>query len=261
MRRCFSPGPQSPGTLQQMCGQWGLLLLPAVRHTLLSDLLQALPVFRAASIPAVQSRDSGRLLDRLDLDTQVLHKTDYCNPYAGPVVCCAKPGLFAGLRDSLTAKKDLTVLLPTWLPYLYCSCAREGFATCGAAAARRWAFGAQAVECGARRYGRAEIQQLLGGKWVVFAGDSIARFLYAALLRAAGSPGKPSECGCEQRALLGIWVGMLVVGLLRACRRKEPAGTAAASQTAEHYGEPRLARFYAQTRAADFPACPTYLLL
>ncbi len=64
------------------------------------------------------------------------------------------------------------------------------------------------MECGARRLDRKEIQQLLGGKWVVFAGDSITRMLYAALLRAAGSKGAASAARRPaQRAAAWTWRG------------------------------------------------------
>lgn len=89
-------------------------------------------------------------------------------------------------RSSLNDQHTLCLPCPT------CSCTQQGYATCGEAAVRRWRYASRATDCGAWRYNRSQAQQLLQGKWVVFAGDSVSRMLYAALLRLAGSPG-----GCQ----------------------------------------------------------------
>lgn len=64
------------------------------------------------------------------------------------------------------------------------------FASCGGGPQRRWHFAPEAAACGARRYERRAAQRLLAGARLVFAGDSIARHLYGALLRLAGGPGQ-----------------------------------------------------------------------
>lgn len=77
-----------------------------------------------------------------------------------------------------------------WTDYpLAVSCERGSvFATCGPTLARRWRFSQQAVGCGAQRFTTRTAQLQLRGGWVVFAGDSITRMLYLALLGAAGAP-------------------------------------------------------------------------
>ena len=96
---------------------------------------------------------------------------------------------------------------------------QQAFATCSETIARRWAFSPRAGECGAARLGRDDIQQLLGGKWVVFAGDSVSRMLYAAALRVAGSKGGYAG---KRRCLLQsvAWAYGVIAGAIdngRAC--------------------------------------------
>eukprot|EP00887_Chlorella_sp_A99_P000467 scaffold17.g467.t1 len=67
---------------------------------------------------------------------------------------------------------------------------QQRFATCGPTAQRRWQFSAEAEGCGARRFDRAAAAALLHGRRLAFAGDSISRQVYAALLRLVGSRGQ-----------------------------------------------------------------------
>jgi hypothetical protein len=62
------------------------------------------------------------------------------------------------------------------------------YASCGADAARRWEFGAEARACGARRRAAAEARAALAGRRLACVGDSVARLLCAAVLAAAGAP-------------------------------------------------------------------------
>lgn len=52
-----------------------------------------------------------------------------------------------------------------------------------------WAWSAEARACGAGRLPPAAVRRLLRGAWVGVLGDSVARLLYAALLRSTGTPG------------------------------------------------------------------------
>lgn len=63
------------------------------------------------------------------------------------------------------------------------------FGTCGDTPQRHWRFSEAARACGARRFSKADAQQMLGGQLLVFAGDSIVRNLYGATLRLLGTPG------------------------------------------------------------------------
>jgi hypothetical protein len=58
-------------------------------------------------------------------------------------------------------------------------------ATCGPSHSDNWQWSSEALRCGAQRLQGADLQRSLAGRWVVVAGDSIARFFFAALLRLA----------------------------------------------------------------------------
>lgn len=67
-----------------------------------------------------------------------------------------------------------------------CSCTEHSrsVATCGSGLDNNWQWSSEALSCGAHRHDPDDITGLLQGKWVVIAGDSIARYFYAAMLRA-----------------------------------------------------------------------------
>lgn len=63
-------------------------------------------------------------------------------------------------------------------------------ATCGTNHTDNWQFSSEARHCGASRLPTAEARILLRHKWIVMAGDSITRFLFAALLRLLADNGE-----------------------------------------------------------------------
>lgn len=63
----------------------------------------------------------------------------------------------------------------------------EAPSTCYAAG-RKWVPASEAELCGLAQTSVAEVQRLLAGRGVAFMGDSIARHLFKALLRAGGAP-------------------------------------------------------------------------
>eukprot|EP00884_Botryococcus_braunii_P005898 jgi/Botrbrau1/15309/Bobra.0319s0001.1 len=81
---------------------------------------------------------------------------------------------------------DMLVNSGGWLgiPYVSCSEHSRSVATCGSGLDNNWQWSSEALSCGAHRHDPHDITGLLQGKWVVIAGDSIARYFYAALLRA-----------------------------------------------------------------------------
>ena len=98
-----------------------------------------------------------------------------------------------------------------------CDSTTKSVATCGPSHADNWQWSSEALRCGAKRQGTADIRKALADRWIVVAGDSIARFFFAALLRLASSPDctpsrqTPYECfaPCEKLALLEL--NMLLV--------------------------------------------------
>ena len=56
-------------------------------------------------------------------------------------------------------------------------------ATCGPNHTDNWQWSSDALRCGAHRLSMAELRAPLSKRWVVVAGDSIARFFFAAMLR------------------------------------------------------------------------------
>ncbi|KAL3149930.1 hypothetical protein ABBQ38_013293 [Trebouxia sp. C0009 RCD-2024] len=69
------------------------------------------------------------------------------------------------------------------VPYVRCEASTRSVATCGANHTNSWQWAPQARQCGAARISSAQAQFLLQHKWIVMAGDSITRFMFAALLR------------------------------------------------------------------------------
>lgn len=71
-------------------------------------------------------------------------------------------------------------------------------ATCGPNHTDNWQWSSDALRCGAHRLGRAELQAPLSKRWVVVAGDSIARFFFAAMLRLMSDDSElPSHYLCH----------------------------------------------------------------
>ena len=73
-----------------------------------------------------------------------------------------------------------------------CSCeqATRGVATCGVGHIDNWQWSSDALRCGAHRLGVVELREVLQEKWLYVAGDSIARFFVAAVLRLLSDNGK-----------------------------------------------------------------------
>lgn len=70
-----------------------------------------------------------------------------------------------------------------------CEASTRSVATCGANHTNSWQWAPQARQCGAARISSAQAQFLLQHKWIVMAGDSITRFMFAALLRLLAQDG------------------------------------------------------------------------
>lgn len=81
------------------------------------------------------------------------------------------------------------------LIYISCRCQPETMyiATCGPELGHHWHWRYTKTQCGYHRLNQDSLRSLLADKWVVFAGDSITRNLYAALLRQVADPSK-SRC-------------------------------------------------------------------
>lgn len=69
------------------------------------------------------------------------------------------------------------------VPYVRCESSTRSVATCGPNHANSWQWGPQGRQCGAARLNTLQARHVLQQKWIVMAGDSITRFLFAALLR------------------------------------------------------------------------------
>ena len=90
---------------------------------------------------------------------------------------------------------DPTDLAPVQIPDIQpwlsrCEESTLSVATCGPNHTDNWQFSTPARRCGASRLSTAEARKLLKQKWVVMAGDSITRFLFAALLRLLADDGE-----------------------------------------------------------------------
>ncbi|KAI3431801.1 hypothetical protein D9Q98_010554 [Chlorella vulgaris] len=72
---------------------------------------------------------------------------------------------------------------------------QQQYATCGDTPQRHWRFSKEAAACGAQRLTRTTAGKQLAGQRLVFAGDSIARNLYAAMLRLLGDPAQSIVVG------------------------------------------------------------------
>ncbi len=79
-----------------------------------------------------------------------------------------------------------------------CDTSTRSVATCGPSHADNWQWSSEALRCGARRQGPADMRKALADRWIVVAGDSIARFFFAALLRLASNneckPSRGQQC-------------------------------------------------------------------
>ena len=64
-----------------------------------------------------------------------------------------------------------------------CDGSTKSVATCGASHTDNWQWSSEALRCGAQRLGAPELRPAFKGRWLLIAGDSIARYFYAALLR------------------------------------------------------------------------------
>lgn len=69
------------------------------------------------------------------------------------------------------------------VPYVRCETSTRSVATCGVKHTNNWQWGPQARQCGAARFSSSQAQFTLQHKWIVMTGDSITRFMFAALLR------------------------------------------------------------------------------
>ena len=68
-------------------------------------------------------------------------------------------------------------------------------ATCGPNHTDNWQWSSDALRCGAHRLSMAELRAPLSKRWVVVAGDSIARFFFAAMLRLLSDDSEqPAHC-------------------------------------------------------------------
>ncbi|CAL5218696.1 g407 [Coccomyxa viridis] len=76
------------------------------------------------------------------------------------------------------------------IPRVGCDPSTLSVATCGPNHTDNWQWSSDALRCGAHRLSTAELQAPLSERWVVVAGDSIARFFFAALLRLLSGDGK-----------------------------------------------------------------------
>ncbi len=82
---------------------------------------------------------------------------------------------------------------------LICRCepSTRSVATCGPNHANSWQWGPQGRQCGAARLNTLQARHVLQQKWVVMAGDSITRFLFAALLRLLADDGEFYHAGVQ----------------------------------------------------------------
>ncbi len=71
-----------------------------------------------------------------------------------------------------------------------CEPSTRSVATCGPNHANSWQWGPQGRQCGAARLSTMQARHVLQQKWIVMAGDSITRFLFAALLRLLADDGE-----------------------------------------------------------------------
>ncbi|CAL8470181.1 g9723 [Coccomyxa elongata] len=71
------------------------------------------------------------------------------------------------------------------IPNVSCDSTTRSVATCGQSHTDNWQWSSEALRCGAERQGPTEFQRALANRWIVVAGDSIARFFFASLLRLA----------------------------------------------------------------------------
>lgn len=81
-----------------------------------------------------------------------------------------------------------------------CEPSTRSVATCGPNHANSWQWGPQGRQCGAARLNTLQAQFLLQQKWIVMAGDSITRFLFAALLRLLADDGESTKLECKAPA-------------------------------------------------------------
>ena len=87
-------------------------------------------------------------------------------------------------------------LIPTRLK-CRCESSTRSVATCGPNHANSWQWGPQGRQCGAARLNTLQARHVLQQKWIVMAGDSITRFLFAALLRLLADDGEFTKLQCK----------------------------------------------------------------
>lgn len=75
-----------------------------------------------------------------------------------------------------------------------CEASTRSVATCGANHTNSWQWGPRGRQCGASRMSSSQARYRLQQKWVVMAGDSITRFMFAALLRLLAEDGMLKLC-------------------------------------------------------------------
>ena len=78
-----------------------------------------------------------------------------------------------------------------------CEPSTRSVATCGPNHANSWQWGPQGQQCGAARLNTIQARHVLQQKWIVMAGDSITRFLFAALLRLLADDGETAKLECK----------------------------------------------------------------
>jgi hypothetical protein len=86
------------------------------------------------------------------------------------------------------------------LYYYRCRACANGrqYTSCSSVALRRWRWNSAPAKCGAFRINTTEAQALLIDRWIACVGDSIARNLCTAILRAVGS--KDADAAIERHA-------------------------------------------------------------
>lgn len=71
-----------------------------------------------------------------------------------------------------------------------CDASTLSVATCGPNHTDNWQWSSEALRCGAHRLSAQELRGALSKRWIVVAGDSVARFFFAAMLRLLSDDGQ-----------------------------------------------------------------------
>ena len=104
---------------------------------------------------------------------------------------CTIPGLIC-----FHFSQDPSVSAISLLTLGRCEASTRSVATCGANHTNSWQWGPEGRQCGAARQSSAQARYMLQQKWVVMAGDSITRFMFAALLRLLADDGMSLSITC-----------------------------------------------------------------